>query len=67
MSLRFVTGTNVWINLRVGGLLGSDIELSAVWVIPNLLFRELENPLGVRLTSWGLERRALDAVTRSDA
>jgi hypothetical protein len=61
VPLRCVTDTNVWIDLHVGGLLGAVFELDAAWMIPDLLLaRELDDPPGERLISWGLRVLSLD-------
>lgn len=57
--MRCVTDTNVWIDLHVGGLLGSVFELNISWIIPDLIFDELQEPSGAMLLEWGLERRSL--------
>jgi predicted nucleic acid-binding protein len=54
-----VTDTNIWIDLRVGGLLDSVFELDARWLIPDLIRRELGEDLADLLMEWGLEERVL--------
>lgn len=54
-----VTDTNIWIDLRVGGLLDSVFELDVRWLIPDLIRRELGQDLAVLLLEWGLEERTL--------
>lgn len=54
-----VTDTNIWIDLRVGGLLDSVFELDVRWLIPDLIRRELGQDLANLLAEWGLEERTL--------
>jgi hypothetical protein len=55
-----VTDTNVWIDLQAGGLLDNVFELEVRWLIPDLVYRELKEPLASLLVGWGLDQRSLD-------
>lgn len=54
-----ITDTNIWIDLRVGGLLDSVFELDARWLIPDLIQQEAGEDLTRLLMEWGLEQRTL--------
>ncbi len=58
-ALRYVTDTNIWIDLHRGGLIENAFELPLELVAPDVIISELQTPSGDSLVSFGLHMQEL--------
>ncbi|MDN5294338.1 MAG: hypothetical protein PWQ31_1643, partial [Eubacteriales bacterium] len=52
----YVTDTNVWIDLHVGGLIDCFFRLPFLFIAPDVIIEELKEPDGKKLISLGLRK-----------
>ncbi len=55
-----VPDTNVWIDLRIAGLIDEAFHLDIDWVAPDIVIEELHEPEGADLVTLGLVSHELD-------
>ncbi len=55
-----ISDANIWIDLDTGGLVKLVFRLPYKWLVPDLIFHELEKPAGSLLRQLGLEQVELN-------